>query len=45
MPIVGVGTDIIDISRITNMKEATRDRLAKRVLTIAEYQKGVDGVW
>ena len=38
MPIVGVGTDIIDISRITNMKEATRDRLAKRVLTIAEYQ-------
>lgn len=38
MPIVGVGTDIIDISRITNMKEATRDRLAKRVLTMAEYQ-------
>jgi len=38
MPIAGIGTDIIEISRITNMKEATRDRLAKRVLTCGEYQ-------
>lgn len=38
MPIVGIGTDIIEISRITTMPEATRDRLAKRVLTPNEYQ-------
>ena len=38
MPIVGIGTDIIEISRITNMKEAMRDHLAKRVLTMGEYQ-------
>jgi len=38
MPVVGIGTDIIDISRITNMKIDTRVRLAKRVLTLVEYQ-------
>jgi len=38
MPVVGIGTDIIEISRITNMEEDTRDRLAKRVLTMVEYQ-------
>lgn len=38
MPIVGIGTDIIEISRISTMKEASRDRLAQRVLTVAEYQ-------
>lgn len=38
MPVVGVGTDIIEINRISNMKEANRDRLAKRILTMAEYQ-------
>lgn len=38
MPIIGIGTDIIEISRISNMTETTRDRLAKRVLTPNEYQ-------
>tara|TARA_R110001583_G_scaffold174519_2_gene328953 strand:+ start:7403 stop:7795 length:393 start_codon:yes stop_codon:yes gene_type:complete len=38
MPIVGIGTDIVEISRIATMPEATRDRLAKRVLTPNEYQ-------
>lgn len=37
MPIVGIGTDIIEISRITKMKEDSRERLAKRVLTTDEY--------
>lgn len=37
MPIVGIGTDIVEISRIENMAEKTRDKLAKRVLTIDEY--------
>lgn len=39
MPIVGIGTDIIEINRITIMEEAIRDRLAKRVLTSQEYQQ------
>ena len=38
MPIVGIGTDIVEISRIAAMSEETRDRLAKRVLTLNEYQ-------
>ncbi len=38
MPIVGIGTDIVEISRITTMSVATRERLAKRVLTPNEYQ-------
>lgn len=38
MPIVGIGTDIVEISRISEMNEVTRDRLAKRVLTPNEYQ-------
>ncbi|MBL4941315.1 MAG: holo-ACP synthase [Colwellia sp.] len=38
MSVVGIGTDIIDISRLSNMKESTRDRLAKRILTEIEYQ-------
>ncbi len=38
MPVVGIGTDIIEISRIADMATATRDRLAKRVLTISEFQ-------
>lgn len=39
MPIVGIGTDIIEISRIIAMPETTRERLAKRVLTPNEYQR------
>ena len=38
MPIVGIGTDIIEISRIEKMSEDTRKRLAKRILTPNEYQ-------
>ncbi len=38
MPVVGIGTDIIEISRIADMATATRDRLAKRVLTLSEFQ-------
>ena len=38
MPIIGIGTDIIDISRVVKMADGTRDRLAQRVLTSNEYQ-------
>lgn len=38
MPIIGIGTDIVEIGRIANMNDVTRDRLAKRVLTPDEYQ-------
>ena len=38
MPIVGVGTDIIEINRIAEMTENARERLAKRILTPNEYQ-------
>ncbi len=36
--ILGTGIDIIEIDRIANMADGTRDRLAKRVLTEIEYQ-------
>jgi len=38
MPVVGIGTDIIEINRITAMTDNTCDRLAKRILTPDEYQ-------
>jgi holo-[acyl-carrier protein] synthase len=38
MPIVGIGTDIIEVSRIADMSIETRERLAKRILTPNEYQ-------
>ena len=38
MSIVGIGTDIVEISRIATMSDTTRERLAKRVLTPNEYQ-------
>ena len=38
MPVVGIGTDIIEINRIVTMADATRNRLAQRVLTSEEYQ-------
>jgi holo-[acyl-carrier protein] synthase len=38
MPVVGIGTDIVEINRIGAMSDVTRDRLAKRVLTPNEYQ-------
>lgn len=37
MSVVGIGTDIVEISRIAQMSDKTRDRLAKRVLTAKEY--------
>lgn len=33
MSVVGVGTDIVEVSRIANMADAAKFRLAKRVLT------------
>lgn len=36
MSVVGVGTDIVDISRIENMREPALSKLARRVLTDAE---------
>ena len=38
MPIVGIGTDIVEITRIATMSVASKERLAKRVLTPNEYQ-------
>jgi len=39
MSVVGIGTDIIEISRIKKMSDQVRDRLASRVLVSAEYEK------
>ncbi|MBU2923229.1 holo-ACP synthase [Colwellia sp. 4_MG-2023] len=41
MPIIGIGTDIVEISRIAKMPDNTRERLAKRVLTLDEYERFV----
>lgn len=38
MSVIGIGTDIVEINRITNMSLKNRDRLAARVLTQNEYQ-------
>jgi len=38
MAVVGIGTDIVEISRIADMPSAVREKLAKRVLTPTEYQ-------
>jgi len=39
MSVVGIGTDIIEISRIDKMAITVRNRLALRVLTPMEYGK------
>jgi len=39
MAIVGLGTDIVEISRIEQVIERSGDRLAKRVLTDSEWQQ------
>jgi len=39
MSVVGIGTDIIEISRIEKMADKIRDRLALRVLTPLEYEQ------
>jgi len=41
MPIIGIGTDIVEISRIAKMSDNTRERLARRVLTKDEYKRFV----
>lgn len=42
MPVIGIGTDIIEISRIAVMSETSRERLAKRILTMSEYKRFVE---
>lgn len=37
MSVIGIGTDIIEIKRIADMSEQTRNRLALRILTEVEY--------
>lgn len=39
MSVIGIGTDIIEISRIVNMADLAKEKLAKRVLTASEYQR------
>lgn len=39
MSVVGIGNDIVEISRIANMADKARERLALRVLTANEYQR------
>ncbi len=39
MSVVGVGTDIVEISRLENMKEPALEKLARRVLTDRELDK------
>lgn len=38
LPVIGVGTDIVDIRRIAKMSENAQQRLAKRILMPNEYQ-------
>ena len=37
MAIIGIGTDIVEIARIRAQRERIGDKLAKRILTDAEY--------
>jgi holo-[acyl-carrier protein] synthase len=37
MAIVGIGTDIVEIARIRDQRERLGDKLAKRILTDAEF--------
>ena len=39
MSVVGIGNDIVEISRIANMADKAQERLALRVLTPNEYQR------
>lgn len=38
MSVLGIGTDIVDISRLEKMSDAVRAKLARRVLTDTEYK-------
>jgi len=37
--VVGIGTDILEIARLSKMSDAVREKLARRLLTDNEYQK------
>lgn len=39
MSVVGIGTDILEISRLQKMEEVPLNKLALRVLTAIEYEK------
>ena len=39
MSVVGIGTDIVQISRITTMSASAQVKLAQRVLTDTEFEK------
>jgi len=39
MSVVGIGTDIIDVTRIVKMKEGAREKLAQRILTPNELTR------
>ncbi|WP_295164534.1 holo-ACP synthase [uncultured Buchnera sp.] len=41
MSIIGIGTDIIEILRIKNIVYRFKDKLAKRILSIEEWEKYV----
>lgn len=38
MFVLGIGTDIVDITRLEKMSDVVRAKLARRVLTDAEYE-------
>lgn len=38
MSVLGIGTDIVDISRLEKMSDTVRAKLARRVLTDIEYE-------
>jgi len=39
MSVVGIGTDILEIARLSKMSGAVREKLSRRLLTENEYQK------
>jgi len=39
MSVVGIGTDILEIARLSKMSDAVREKLSRRLLTENEYQK------
>ncbi len=38
MSVLGIGTDIVDITRLEKMSDVVRAKLARRVLTDIEYE-------
>lgn len=39
MSVIGIGTDIIEIGRLSSMSDKVREKLALRVLTPSEFQR------